>query len=215
MASYEDFLDDLRPSLSEAPDPMITKIARRIVIEFCKRSRIYKTPEKITIPLVSQQEVYEVPVPNQTVLSQITDARVIDDNGANWKLIDRKNSENRLPEIRRFGIPDYFSHPFNENTIAIYPVPDIVQSNMAIELYGVLIPAETSTSFPDEIRDEWYDGILDGIRYRLMIQPNKPWSDKDLAVFHMNEYYKTISDARSKGNSDGWGPRHTHIPRYW
>ena len=71
----------------------------------------------------------------------------------------------------------------------IYP-----SNGQAVSVRATLEPLPTATTLP-ELLLEYLEGIASAAKYRLMIQPGKPWSSPELAEFHKGLFDESIGAA--------------------
>ena len=79
--------------------------------------------------------------------------------------------------------------------IRFVPVPDAEDEGDTFEPVVALRPFNSSV-VPDEAVLAWYDVITDGVLGRMMLQLDKPWSDKVTAQYHLRRFRTGMSQAR-------------------
>ena len=57
----------------------------------------------------------------------------------------------------------------------------------------------------EEIADELESAIQHGALQHLLVLPEKPWSDRELAAYHAKQYIFTISERRARTNVGAGG----------
>ena len=110
----------------------------------------------------------------------------LDDNVEDWQ------------NLRREAIQYY--RVISPGKIVIVPTPSVtIIQGMAVEL--ILKPTFDAETLPDIIYDDYADGIAIGAKSRLMLMPNKKWSNLKLGAYFKGEFEKVIADAKSKARS--------------
>jgi len=69
-------------------------------------------------------------------------------------------------------------------------------STDGLEITAVLTPKLTATSMPQSIMDRYGMDICSGVKWHLMRQPRKPWSDPASAMDYRQEYWNAVAIAR-------------------
>jgi hypothetical protein len=87
--------------------------------------------------------------------------------------------------------------------VQFYPIPDVAATT-GLKLRVSLKPSDTATGLPHDIAIKYREPILAGAKARLMVYPNKPWSNDKLAMFNAGIFDNgvgtaTIEAARSFG----------------
>lgn len=101
----------------------------------------------------------------------------------------------RVPPVRSdTGTPYAFFCP-DPQQIQLYPTPD-VDATDALTIHIALTPSECTDKLPKIAITHFYDAILDGILYRMYIQPSKPYSNPELALHHQRLYRMGTGKAR-------------------
>jgi hypothetical protein len=73
-----------------------------------------------------------------------------------------------------------------------------------------LKPVNFNTEFDPLLFQQWFETILDGILYRLMVQPAKPYSNAQMAQFHAKMWKAGCNRARVVATKD-----YTNGPGRW
>lgn len=81
------------------------------------------------------------------------------------------------------------------HTIVIYPfdaaaVPESLVLEVSVQ------PRQGVDILPAHAVTHHYDALEHGALYRLLLQPNKPYTNADLAKYHMREYERLVANAR-------------------
>jgi hypothetical protein len=81
----------------------------------------------------------------------------------------------------------------------VLPLPDD-NTKYIIRLIYALKPKRAAVSMPAYIFDELEDTITHGALQELLVLPNVPWSDRELASYHAKQYSFTINERRARAN---------------
>ena len=73
------------------------------------------------------------------------------------------------------GTPKYFSQ-VDSQQIVLAPGPDYGVTN-GLSMTLALQPSQSATGFPSWIGNQYFEDLANGAIARLMIMPNKPWTD--------------------------------------
>lgn len=87
--------------------------------------------------------------------------------------------------------------------LQFYPIPDVAATT-GLKLRLSLKPTDTASGLPHDMALRYREEILAGAKARLMVYPNKPWSNDKLAmlnagVFDAGVGTATVEAARSFG----------------
>jgi hypothetical protein len=78
------------------------------------------------------------------------------------------------------------------------PVPTNVRNG---EILLALKPANVNVALPYDIWTDHFEALLAGVMYRLLMQPQKPYSDVQGARLHFSMYARGIAQARARVQS--------------
>lgn len=205
---YADFVDEVRGECYEAPIGAIERVVNQTAVDFCKQSRIWREKRRIDVEKGTEQ--VRLRTSGGGRVDQVLQAVHQDQKGRNVEL--GKVEDHKIINAPS-GQPRYFSEGLERSNpvIRFWPIPD---REGTVDLYVVLVPQRQSTSIPDHISEEWYEAIVHGALYRLMIDSGKPYSNPDKALFHKQQFDLAVRDAKQKAVSDGWAPKTIQL-RKW
>ncbi len=170
---YVDLLDEVLPYLSADPSNPVTENAiKRTVIEFCAASWIWKyLPDTITT--LAGEWFYDLEPPTgadvAVVMHVALDGVPLTHRTLEWLDVE-------LPRWRTTtGTPKYFSQVDSEQ-ILLAPGPNYGVTN-GLSMTLALQPSQSATGFPSWIGNQYFEDLANGAIARLMIMPNKPWTD--------------------------------------
>lgn len=172
---YSDLLDEVLPFLAADPSDPVTEAAiRRSVIEFFANSWLWKhLPDPVD--LVAGEPVYDLEPPQGgsvvAVMSVSANGQPIDNKTTEW--LDRN-----VPLWRTDRRTTLYFTQVQSDQVILAPVPEInVVGGLTMTL--AIAPSATSKAFPAWVVNNvnYLETIVDGALYRLMLMPNKPWTD--------------------------------------
>ena len=76
--------------------------------------------------------------------------------------------------------------------IAVYPIPNITSVPQNLTALCALRPKMSVTQVPKICVTDFYEAILNGVLYRLLNQPAKPYSNPALATYFETRFRKDI-----------------------
>lgn len=190
---YSDLLDDVLPNLAADPSDPVTEYAiKRSVIDFCAGSWIWKhLPDALDV--TAGESTYDLePLP-------ATDISVVMDGECNGVPLTNKALEWLNKEIPGWrstrNTPKYFTQVDTEQVI-LAPVPD-ANLTAGLSLVLALQPSQNSTGFPKWIANQYLYALADGAIARLMLMPNKPWTDLANGQDRRTKFDAAIANARA------------------
>lgn len=75
--------------------------------------------------------------------------------------------------------------------------PEVWHANLSLGLSDP-VTSDGLPHIPEDIVDRYQDAIVSGLLSRVLMHPNKPYSNKDLATFHGRKYNQGITRARTE-----------------
>lgn len=98
-------------------------------------------------------------------------------------------------QTAKSGLPAYYNSAVDLASIRVFPTP--YQPNGAqLTPRVAYAPTLAATTLPDTFVEERLDALLDGARARLMVQPQKAWSNPQLAGYHKDLFEAAKVDTR-------------------
>lgn len=182
------YLSRVLPSVDACPSPIAEQAIRDAIDSFCRQSRIYR--ERQTVALTSGVSSYELDPPGGgSVIVETLYARIGDDI-----------LEPLIPELesRLFigsGKPEYIKHA-EPGSIEILPAPADSGTLSVVVVYSI---DQAATMFPS-ILDQWREEISFGAMARLMVMPNKPWSNPQMAAGYQSMFNAGVNDAAARAS---------------
>lgn len=190
---YENLINDVLPHLAADPsDPVTLNAIKRTVIEFCAGSWIWKSFQD-PVNVRAGANTYDLE-PEQgadvaTVLAAELDGLPLKQRAITWL-------NNELPRWKTVsGTVKYFTQVDTESLI-LAPLPDVSIAN-GLTVTLALQPNQAATGFPAWIYNQYIYPLVDGAVARLMLMPNKGWSDPATGVDRRNKFENAMANARN------------------
>lgn len=110
------------------------------------------------------------------------------------------NSTYVLPEaiVADGGEPRFITQITPDKYIVL-PLPDN-NKTYTMRMFLALKPKRTATGMEEVIFNDLEDAIMHGALQDLLILPNVPWSDRDLASYHSRQYVFHTTERRARAN---------------
>ncbi len=209
-------LPDLLPHAKEAPEPLLTYQARRAAIDFCKATRCWRYVATVT----ADEEDEVVAVPDHTAIWEIEKASFVTTSYPNGLDLDRVGFDHTdLPnDPTEYGPPKGITQ-VQYNTVRLYPYAagDIHLSlflmpseNRAFEVQPDGTVADANDAVADFVISQHRQAIVCGALANVLAQPNRPYSNPQLAAYHA-QMFQEAKDASFSANMRGQqrAPRRT------
>lgn len=81
----------------------------------------------------------------------------------------------------------------------ILPLPD-AENVYTMRMFMALKPLRTATGMDADMLNELEDVIMHGALQDLLIMPNVPWGDRELAAFHAKQHSYQLSERRARAS---------------
>jgi hypothetical protein len=209
MATYDDFLTEIRVHAYAVPEPVVELYVRRAAIKFCEKTRVY------------QRVIQEYAFANEgriDLSAYSTSDETFESVEAGWYLnvpLDIKTSTVPNAPLNYFAAATFgtdatfadpkviFSLPDERDVVGVWPVPKELKVD-AFTLRISLKPSNTTTIIPEILLRDHNEAIVDGaLSYILAIQ-NQPWTNGPESLIRKSSFAKAMVDARievDKGRS--------------
>lgn len=112
---------------------------------------------------------------------------------------------------RPTGTPTLW-YPTAPDSFEVWPEPDQYDDNIRVRV--ALLPTDTATTLPDVSYTRHYDALLDGVLSRLYGHPAKPYSNPDIATYHLNRFRNAIGVASAEQKQGGFAGQNWQYPRF-
>ena len=169
MALYDELVNMVAIHVSPCPEVAIYDATRHVVREFCRESRVW-VHECEALSHVDVGAKVELTIPEDSVIIYI------------WGINGRCGVYGD-DSLNYFVMPPNFlmlNHP---------------QRNEVKPLVS-LMPSIESTEYPDFIKEYFCEGLVSGVVSYLQMQPDRAWSQPNMAVPHQLQYEHVLNQAK-------------------
>jgi len=205
--SWESFLAEVLPSVEGCADVTAINAIRAAAIDFCQRTRVWQAELDFPITIEANQAEYDLDPPD--LESEIV---TVPKRGVRYKGKELAGPTTHADLTRdqpgwqsATGTqPTTFIYDESQQVIRVVPVPTAEVID-ALTVRVALKPTRTSENADQYLYDSWLDAIAAGALARLLILPNKAWTNFELAEFYRKRFEKYIGDGRArvmKGGGD-------------
>lgn len=194
---YSDLIDEVLPQLAADPsDPVTEQAIKRAVIEFCRESWIWQFfPDAQNVR--SRVAEYDIETPAGADVVTMVDVSL-----NNVPLVPKSIAwlNANLPGWRTTTATVKHYTQIDTDQVILAPLPAENVTN-GLTMTVALQPSQTATSFPKWIANQYIYQIADGAIAKLMLMPNKPWTDLVNGQDHRTRFEQAFNDARESAVS--------------
>jgi hypothetical protein len=190
------FLPLVLPHVKECPHTIATFNLRLAAIEFCERTKCWRHMTTLNVTRDGQN----LAAPYYAAIHQIEKA-VFDDETTlepiQFSDVDEANFAEQLGQDPRHITQQAYNSirvlPFKEGklTLSLFLKP-VNGMDMTLGADGVV--ADEYDAVPDFLYTMHAEHIACGAIARLAMQPNKPWTNPDLAMMHGQRFERAMND---------------------
>ena len=175
MKPVSDLLPRLMPRVVGCPEPMALQALVDSAIEFCERSLVIRHTLDGFSSVPGTRD-YELDAPLQQRIARVIS--VTYDGQAVYAVPPQMPGE-----LAQVGTPRSYSTRFDgaAMVLELYPTPDAA-GTLVVQV--ATSPIQGATLLEDELTQRWFDAVLAGASTRLMVTPNQPFTNFDLATMY-------------------------------
>lgn len=194
---YSDLIDEVLPQLAADPsDPVTEQAIKRAVIEFCRESWIWQFfPDAQNVR--SGTAEYDIEPPSGADVVTVVDVEYnrvpLTPKSVAWL-----NKE--IPGWRTTGAAVKHYTQIDTEQVILAPLPAENITN-GLVMTVALQPSQKATGFPSWIAAQYIYQIAEGAMAKLMLMPNKPWTDMATGQDHRTRFEQAFNDARESAVS--------------
>lgn len=204
----EDFLPDVMIDVPGCPEPVAVNALRHALEEFCRKS-LWWTADISPIDVIAGVHTYDLVSPViDTVVAGILrishDGHKLDPMSEDWLDNEWPRVITLYPSLTTTratpwdqvtsDIAQVFLQP-TPRTVRLIGIPTTDLTGGITAKVGIA-PTATSTEVDDTLAD-YREAIANGAKYRLLMQPNKEWTDRDGAPAYKTLFDASVSEAKS------------------
>lgn len=193
MAIWSSWLPDVLPHVSACPIVLVEHELKRAAQVLCEASRIWRLDTPAAAVAADQETASPImPDPVEQDLVRVESVRY---DGADLDLLTVEQLDAKAGSGWRehTGQPTAYTL-LSPGEIRFYPVPTDPAAS-GVEFTVSVKPGEAATGVPDEIRTKYKEVLAAGVKARLMLYKDKPWTDYNLAGVHASAFESGVSKA--------------------
>lgn len=203
MTLWSAWFPDIAPHVPGCPTAIIIHELRRSAQEFFRRTQAWR--EVQFFPVAALQSDVSI-LPDDKTLDLVRIRTVYFDKKrlvpTTYETLSQLFTDQFLSHTATYPGEYYALEP---GVLNLYPTP----INAAVDGLTVMMavtPGESSTGLPDSIALKYRDTVIAGAKARLMVYPNKPWTNMDMAGVYSQKFATeadkfTADAARSFSNA--------------
>lgn len=204
MPTLASLVPMVRQRIHSCPDFTIEYWLREVAREFCQRTRYLR--ETLAVDLVADLAYYPLtPTDAQTEVIGIKAAEIVD---GSVPLVPVAPEE--VPSEKGQALGYWFS---TRGEIVLNPIPNEEEVE-ALSVNVILQPTKDATDISSEITLRWDRALADGALARLFVQPNKDWSNGQLAGYHEEKFERAVVLARVEADRTHRGHNFNTAPHW-
>lgn len=200
FTSWRNFVPLVRQSTAKCPVSGIAAQVREAAREFCARARIW-TDKSLAADVLAGESAYGLRPPDQADVRGLLSVRF-----GGQRLTPLAPAQWRNLPDQTATAPTHFI--FNEpNVVRLYPTP-LADVAGALLVEVVLMPAVRSSGGPEFLLSKHGTTIAFGAISRLMLMPDRPWSDAGGGAFYAKKFDDGMAGATinvEQGGADAPG----------
>lgn len=183
------------PDVPGAPDITARQAILLTAIDFCNKTEIW---DEIQAPytLVDNTRDYSLTAPTDARVMAVKSAWAYNRELRPVTMIELQQLMPNWPVLTGSQV-SYYNAPTDVGTIRVYPIPlDAQGAQMTLRV--MYSPILTATTLPDFLVNQHLEALAAGAKHRLMLTPNKSWSNQKLALDQLTIYNNLVNEARIK-----------------
>lgn len=189
----------LSPSVPGCPLPVIANYIRDAAVEVCERTLAWRYEQPV-IRLTPGVYEYPYETPSDTEVHAFLTVSVNREAAQPLMIEDIHTKFPHWPDLAE----EYRSNPryvaqFDVDNFAVAPIPDDSKT-YDVKMILALKPLRTATGMDKSVFDDLENVIMHGALQHLLVLPNKPWSDRELAAYHAKQYLAKTVERRARAN---------------
>lgn len=193
MAVWSDWYPDLMPHLPGCPAPIVEHELRRACQVFFEGSRAWK--KKLPAIAITAGDESKMLTTGDVGIDVVR----VEQAWYDGKPLDVFT----LEELAGAFSDDWRSHTgtpiaiiqMEPGIVRLYPLPN-ANATIGLVVEASIKPSDSAAGIPDNHRVKFKEAIASGAKGRLMLYPNKPWSNVDSALAMVSAFDAAVSKSR-------------------
>lgn len=181
MKDWSSWFPDLLPHITGCPQPLAEHELRRAAQVLFRRTRAWRVDMAAVAVSAGQAVVTLAPDSAQHELVRV-ESVWLDDRKLDQVTADVLDSQYKDDWRLHTGDP-FACIQTVPGELRLYPIP-ISNATTGLAARLSVTPSESSTGLPDDMAVRFRDEIHVGAKARLMLYPNRPWSNADLSAVY-------------------------------
>jgi len=203
MINVTEFVTYIRPNVSGCADLLIKREVVQAAIKLCSESFLWRE-ETQPHSIVKGVGKYELYLPNNQADATQLESLIVNGKDLRPITIEELNSRNKDWRTA-MGEPTRYYQINSHVLIGFDRIPNETNATGMIGSFA-LKPKRNATKLPEFLFTDWLEAIESGVLSRLLLMPNREWTDKELGSYHKNLWEQELGKARihvNQGWSDG------------
>jgi hypothetical protein len=196
MATWDKWFPDVLPQVPGCPNPVVRHELRRAAQALLTATRAWQE-NLAPLPVAAGQDEVTI-APTTPAQQQIVRIESVWLDGQRLEPVTPDELDGATTDNwgTHTGAPSRYLQ-LTPGVLTLYPTP------AANAITGLLVrvslcPSDTATTIPDDLALRYSDEIQVGARARLMLYPNKPWSNPQLGITYAQDFNGAIGAAAAK-----------------
>lgn len=180
-------MQNIRIQVPGALDDVMQLEMFNVALDFCDQTDVWR--QDLPIKVVANRTSYDL-----TADAEVTRLILLAD-------------ENNVPVAATLDVPD---------TLVLVNTPSAAHTWTAtVALKPDSVDSDGYPDIPDWITSKYLLTIIEGVVYRLMSQPSKPYSNSTMAAYHMRKFRDGCATARAQAQkSNLYGGQAWRFPQW-
>lgn len=200
MTSYDDFLPYVLPDVPGCAEIVAVQHIRNAVIDFCEKTLIVQV-DLDPVTLIAGQADYDLEPPTNRLVTKVISMfyrnRVLSPTSPdeietatfyNASAINADSASDPVKWMQK-----------DATTFSVFPIPKDRENN-AITIRAAIKPTRSSTSCEDIVFEDYAEYIASSAKARLMMTPNKAYTNPSLVTTHNQFYLQGVNVARQRAS---------------
>jgi hypothetical protein len=195
----------LQPIVPGCPRPTIVQYIQEAAIRVCERTLAWRYQQH-KFDLIPGTYVYTYNKPLDTQVHAVFGA-IMNDSPLEVLTLDHAlelypawaDKYTASGDIAQYGSEPRSVTQISPHQFAVLPLPD-AQRTYTVRMFYALKPTRSATGMDEVLFDELEDVMMHGALQHLLLIPNTPWADRELAAYHAKQYLAQITERRARAN---------------
>jgi hypothetical protein len=200
MASYDDFLSYVLPDVPGCAEIVAVQHIRNAVIDFCEKTLLVQV-DLDPVTLIPGQADYDLEPPSNRLVTKVINlfyrnkilpATSPDDiSSATFYNASAINADSQSDPVKWMQK--------DSTTFTVFPIP-LNRENNAITIRAAIKPTRSSSTCEDILFEDYAEYIASSAKARLMMTPNKAYTNPGLVATHNQFFLQGVNAARQRAS---------------